>query len=127
MYATEAKGILDSLRKESPRVRYEAWGFVYKNGREKWDAFLKFKEPKTSLEDYIVFNQSVFSKAKLFAAKERNAILAITEVVEGVYQCPYCGCRRIFVNVVQTRSADEGPSTKLRCADNPTEHTFGYG
>lgn len=111
---------------DNPDVKYQILGYYRKNGLEATRKFLDQRPLDMPVEKYVNFEQDVMNKAKIAYANERNSLMAKTEIVEGVYVCPFCRSRRIIISIAQTRSADEGATIKATCADN-LEHKFIVG
>lgn len=77
-------------------------------------------EGKTEDEKLFSFNNSniwdnfIFNKIKNKIYDQDN-LLENYEIVEGVLKCNKCGSKKIYNISIQTRSCDEGASTKAIC------------
>jgi len=76
--------------------------------------------------DMLCWNHSKF-KEVVDAQKEIFSYIENPyEVIDGMFNCPKCGSKKTISYSKQTRSADEGMSTFVFCANKECRHRWMY-
>ena len=79
-----------------------------------FESFLAFISKKNS-DDEIIWDQSSMNAGKAKLAKESVLLDEKETGVKGVGKCPYCPSNELVFRTKQTRSADEGMTTFVKC------------
>lgn len=68
-------------------------------------------------ERELGWNHPAFAPfAKCQRERDDYEVATLGDVEEGVAKCPRCGCARVVLDSIQTRSADESATTFALCA-----------
>jgi DNA-directed RNA polymerase subunit M/transcription elongation factor TFIIS len=103
-------------------VIYHISNLIDEHGFDKVYNNLRSKNYKDYNEFY--FDQSAFDNAKLMVELELELHHAPPALINGMYKCGRCGSMKTVASSKQTRSLDEGESTKVKCQE--CGHGWGF-
>lgn len=68
-------------------------------------------------KEFILYYDSEFFSEAQSALQEKKSLIFENRVKEGAYTCPRCKSKKMTIQTVQDRSADEGSSNYIICSD----------
>lgn len=98
-----------------------------------FDVLMFLKDGKTSVEVISILNSGVigwnhsnFNEIAVAQAEIFSYIECPYEIIDGMFSCSKCGNKKTISYSKQTRSADEGMTTFVFCANKECRHHWTY-